>query len=98
MANDQEPSGGPSTPPSAPPSPESYVPGYSQAEKDELLDRMSADIRWQKAHGHFRMKEPEVSREQAVELATDVAETMGRTVREVRDLADLTIQGVRTPC
>ena len=44
----------PSTPPSAPPSLESYVPGYSQAQKDELLDRMSADIRWQKAWGLFR--------------------------------------------
>src|SRR5256885_380025 len=40
---------------------------------------------------------PMVSREQAVALATGVAETMGRKVCEVRDLADLTIQGVRTP-
>ena len=60
------------------------------------LDRMAA--KWLKAHGHLRMKEPVVSREKAFELATDVAETIGRTVREVRELADLNFQGIRTPC
>jgi tRNA A-37 threonylcarbamoyl transferase component Bud32 len=44
------------------------------------------------------VKKPGISREQAVELATDVARTMERTFRVVRDLADLDLLGIRTPC
>ena len=44
------------------------------------------------------MKKLGISREQAVELATDFAQTMGRAVREVRDLADLALLGIRSPC
>ena len=39
-----------------------------------------------------------VSRRQAVELVTNVAGSKGRTVRVVRDSADLTLEGIRLPC
>ena len=39
-----------------------------------------------------------ISRKRAVEVATDVVGTMGRTLSEVRDLADPARQGVRAPC
>ena len=51
---------------------------------------------WLKAHGHLRTKEPVVSREKTFELATDVAETIGRTVRTVRELTDLSLSSRRT--
>src|SRR5439155_12486186 len=62
------------------------------------LDRMAANVRWLRAWGHLRMKEPQVSREQALELARDVADTMDRDVRDVVDLAELNARGSRTPC
>jgi hypothetical protein len=62
------------------------------------LDRMAANVRWLRAWGHLRMRPPTVSRDQALELAREVAETMSQEVNDVFDLADLTAMGSRTPC
>ena len=77
------------------------VPDVPSNEGDQLspadLDRMAANVRWLKEHGHLRMREPVVTREQAVEVATDVAETMGRTLGETVDLEDVRARGARLP-
>jgi hypothetical protein len=56
--------------------------------------RMAANVRWLKAWGHLRMKPRTFSRDEAFELARDVA----GDVHDVVDLADLTAMGSRTPC
>ena len=64
------------------------------------LDRMAANVRWLKAWGHLRMRPMTVtvSREEALELAREVAETMDRLVTDVVDLTGLTHDGSRPPC
>jgi len=44
------------------------------------------------------MREPQISRDQALELAREAAETMDRDVRDVVSVAELTLRGCRTPC
>ena len=62
------------------------------------LDRMAANVRWLRVWGHLRMRPPTVSRDQALELAREVAETMSQDVRDVFGFAELTAMGSRTPC
>jgi len=64
------------------------------------LDRMDKNVQWLKAHGHLRMRPVTVtvSRDQALELADEVADTIDRIVTKVVDLAGLTREGSRTPC
>src|SRR5438876_8048486 len=69
----------------------------TKQERDRELDRMSANIRWLKTWAHLRMRPATVSREQALELASEVAEARGRTVREVVDLEELDAKGSRGP-
>jgi hypothetical protein len=59
---------------------------------------MAANVRWLRAWGHLRMRPPTVSRDQALELAREVAETMSREVDDVFGSAELTAMGSRTPC
>ncbi len=64
------------------------------------LDRMAANVRWLKAWGHLRMRPATatVSRDQALELAREVADVLGRDISDVVDLAELTFTGSRAPC
>ena len=70
----------------------------SEHEVDDLLWRASANIRWLRVWGHLRMRPPTVSRDQALVLAQEVAETMSQEVNDVFSLAELTAMGSRTPC
>ena len=51
MANDHSAWPNPSNPWSEQPWRKSYRPGYSPAQRQMVLDRMAANIRWQKAWG-----------------------------------------------
>jgi hypothetical protein len=62
------------------------------------LDRMAANVRWLRAWGHLRVRPPTVSRDQALELAREVAETMSQEVDDVFSFAELVAMGSRTPC
>jgi hypothetical protein len=62
------------------------------------LDRMAANVRWLRVWGHLRVRPPTVSRDQALELAREVAETMSQDVGAVVDSAELTDRGSRFPC
>jgi len=70
----------------------------TKAEWGRQLDRMAANVRWLRVWGHLRMRPPTVSRDQALELAREVAETMSQDVGEVFGFAELTAMGSRTPC
>ena len=72
----------------------------TKQEIDDFLRRASANVRWLRAWGHLRMRPATsmVSRDQALELAREVADLLGRDIRDVVDLAELTAKGVRTPC
>lgn len=61
-------------------------------------DRIAANIRWLRAWGHLRMRPATISRDQALELAGEVADLLGRDISDVLDLDELTAKGVRTPC
>lgn len=69
----------------------------TKEERDRELDRMAANVRWLRAWGHLRMKPRTVSRDEAFDLARDVADPMDRDVREVVDHAELALSGSRTP-
>src|SRR6266581_1942493 len=62
------------------------------------LDRMAANVRWLRVWGHLRVRPATVSREQALELAREVAETMSQDIGDVVDFEELTVRGSRTPC
>src|SRR5690242_16114133 len=66
-------------------------------ERDREVDRMSENIRWLKVWGHLRMKPAIISRSQAFDLASGVAEASGRAVAEVVDLKELDARGSRGP-
>ncbi len=59
---------------------------------------MAANVRWLRVWGHLRMRPPTVSRDQALELAREVADLLGQGISDVVDLDELTAKGVRTPC
>jgi len=44
------------------------------------------------------MRPATISRDQALELAGEVADLLGRDISDVLDLDELTAKGVRTPC
>ncbi len=76
------------------PEPNWSYPHLSSAE----WDRIAANVRWLRVWGHLRMREPQISSDQALELAREVADTMDREVTDVVDLAGLTREGRRPPC
>ena len=64
-----------------------------QAEMPEALEQM-----WdERPRGEMGIGKLMASRERAIEVATDVAKTMGKTLRQVVDLEELQAQGVRLP-